>query len=88
MRRTVGWRFPSASVYTVSPTSRVDKNGLAEKNGVRVGDQIIDVNGVPFDNITHVHAVEVLKDKKHLILTLRVSVLTASTIDVDIVGDI
>ena len=52
---------------------RVDKNGLAEKNGVRVGDQIIDVNGIPFDNITHVHAVEVLKDKKHLILTLRVN---------------
>ena len=52
---------------------RVDKTGLAEKNGVRVGDQIIDVNGIPFDNITHVHAVEVLKDKKHLILTLRVN---------------
>ena len=57
------------------PFCRVDKGGLAEKNGVRVGDQVIDVNGVPFDNITHVHAVEVLKDKKHLILTLRVRTL-------------
>ena len=55
----------------------MDKSGLAEKNGVRVGDQLIDVNGVPFDNITHVHAVEVLKDKKHLILTLRVGALSS-----------
>ena len=37
-----------------------------------MGDQIIDVNGVPFDNITHAHAVEVMKGKRHLILTLRV----------------
>ena len=51
---------------------RVDRGGAAEKNGVRVGDQIIDVNGIPFENITHAHAVEVLKGKKHLILTLRV----------------
>ncbi|XP_052773192.1 uncharacterized protein LOC128212016 isoform X2 [Mya arenaria] len=51
--------------------SKIDQGGLADKSGVRVGDQIIDVNGIPFDNITHAHAVEVLKDKKHLILTLR-----------------
>lgn len=50
----------------------MDRNGLADKNGVRTGDQIIDVNGIPFDNITHEHAVEVLKGKRHLILTLRV----------------
>ncbi|XP_060553441.1 PDZ domain-containing protein 7-like isoform X3 [Ruditapes philippinarum] len=51
--------------------SKVDRGGPAEKNGVRIGDQIIDVNGIPFENITHAHAVEVLKGKKHLILTLR-----------------
>lgn len=51
---------------------RIDRDGLADKNGVHVGDQIIDVNGIPFDNITHAHAVEVMKGKKHLILTLRV----------------
>ncbi|KAL4231085.1 PDZ domain containing [Mactra antiquata] len=51
--------------------SKVDTNGLAETNGVKAGDQIIDVNGVPFDNITHANAVEVLKGKRHLILTLR-----------------
>ncbi|XP_045189778.2 uncharacterized protein LOC123547069 isoform X2 [Mercenaria mercenaria] len=51
--------------------SKVDREGLADKNGVRIGDQIIDVNGIPFENITHAHAVEVLKGKKHLILTLR-----------------
>ena len=61
-------------------TFRVDKNGLADKNGVRVGDHIIDVNGVPFDNISHVHAVEILKDKRHLILTLRVSFDLSTTI--------
>ena len=51
---------------------RIDRDGLADKSGVHVGDQIIDVNGVPFDNITHAHAVEVMKGKRHLILTLRV----------------
>ena len=50
----------------------VDRGGLADRKGVRAGDQIIDVNGVPFDNITHAHAVELLRGKKHLILTLRV----------------
>ena len=53
----------------------MDRDGLADTNGVRIGDQIIDVNGIPFDNITHGHAVEVLKGKRHLILTLRVSLV-------------
>ncbi|WAR22126.1 PDZD7-like protein [Mya arenaria] len=57
--------------WRLSREKTIDQGGLADKSGVRVGDQIIDVNGIPFDNITHAHAVEVLKDKKHLILTLR-----------------
>lgn len=32
----------------------------------------MDVNGLPYDNISHAHAVETLKDHTHLIITLRV----------------
>lgn len=70
--RTLGFNVRGGKEYGVGIyISRVDRGGLAEKNGVHVGDQIIDVNGIPLDNITHAHAVEVLKGKKHLILTLR-----------------
>lgn len=62
-----GGREFSLGIYV----SKVDRGGVAEANGVRPGDQIIDVNGIPFENITHANAVEVLKGKKHLILTLR-----------------
>lgn len=50
----------------------VDESSKAEINGIQVGDQIMDVNGLPYDNISHAHAVETLKDHTHLIITLRV----------------
>ncbi|KAH3708217.1 uncharacterized protein LOC127857219 [Dreissena polymorpha] len=70
--RTLGFNIRGGREYGLGIyVSKLDRNGLADKNGVRTGDQIIDVNGIPFDNITHEHAVEVLKGKRHLILTLR-----------------
>ncbi|XP_033756926.1 uncharacterized protein LOC117339451 isoform X2 [Pecten maximus] len=51
--------------------SKVDKGSIAERHGVRVGDQILEVNGISFSNISHLNAVDVLRSETHLILTLR-----------------
>ncbi|XP_069140094.1 PDZ domain-containing protein 7-like isoform X2 [Argopecten irradians] len=51
--------------------SKVDKGSIAERHGVRVGDQILEVNGISFSNISHPNAVDVLRSETHLILTLR-----------------
>ncbi|KAK3589729.1 hypothetical protein CHS0354_021048 [Potamilus streckersoni] len=70
--KTLGFNIRGGSEYGLGIyISKVNPGGLAEKNGVHVGDQIIDVNGKPFDNITHSQAVESLRNTSHLILTLR-----------------
>ncbi|XP_043912426.1 PDZ domain-containing protein 7 [Protopterus annectens] len=51
--------------------SKVDPGGLAEQNGIRVGDQIIAANGISFENISHSNAVEVLKGHTHIMLTIK-----------------
>ncbi|XP_065264575.1 PDZ domain-containing protein 7 [Emys orbicularis] len=51
--------------------SNVDPGGLAEQNGIRVGDQVLAANGVKFDAISHSKAVEVLKGQTHIMLTIR-----------------
>uniref|UniRef100_A0A8C4VW60 PDZ domain containing 7 n=1 Tax=Gopherus evgoodei TaxID=1825980 RepID=A0A8C4VW60_9SAUR len=51
--------------------SSVDPGGLAEQNGIRVGDQVLAANGVKFDTISHSEAVEVLKGQTHIMLTIR-----------------
>ena len=52
---------------------RVDSGSLAESCGIRVGDQILDANGLSFENILHKDAVEVFKSNKNVILTVKVS---------------
>ncbi|XP_029466108.1 PDZ domain-containing protein 7 [Rhinatrema bivittatum] len=51
--------------------SKVDPGGLAEQNGIRVGDQVLAANGVNFEDISHSKAVEVLKGQTHIMLTIR-----------------
>ncbi|XP_077585056.1 PDZ domain-containing protein 7-like isoform X2 [Stigmatopora nigra] len=51
--------------------SRMDPGGLAERQGIKMGDQILSANGVSFDDITHGGAVEVLKRHAHVVLTIR-----------------
>ncbi|XP_048249231.1 PDZ domain-containing protein 7-like isoform X2 [Haliotis rufescens] len=51
--------------------SRVDPGGLAEKNGVCTGDQILDVNGTDFSKISHSAAADYLRTNPNLVLTLR-----------------
>ncbi|KAM6091204.1 PDZ domain-containing protein 7 isoform 2-T2 [Theristicus caerulescens] len=51
--------------------SNVDPGGLAEQNGIRVGDQVLAANGVKFEDISHSKAVEVLKGQTHIMLTIK-----------------
>lgn len=73
-----GWsRIPArAWPHPAPPCSpRVDPGGLAEQNGIRVGDQVLAANGVKFEDISHSKAVEVLKGQTHIMLTIKVPVL-------------
>uniref|UniRef100_UPI0037E7AAD8 PDZ domain-containing protein 7-like n=1 Tax=Semicossyphus pulcher TaxID=241346 RepID=UPI0037E7AAD8 len=51
--------------------SKLDPGGLAEQNGIKMGDQIIAANGVSFEDISHSSAVEVLKSHTHIMLTIK-----------------
>ncbi|XP_056289317.1 whirlin isoform X2 [Pseudoliparis swirei] len=51
--------------------SLVEPGSLAEKEGLRIGDQIMKVNDRVFDKVTHAEAVKVLKGSKKLGLTVR-----------------
>lgn len=53
---------------------RLDPGGLAEQNGIKMGDQILAANGVSFEDITHSNAVEVLKSHTHVMLTIKVRI--------------
>lgn len=53
-------------------SSRLDPGGLAEQNGIKMGDQIMAANGVSFEDISHSSAVEVLKSHTHIMLTIKV----------------
>ena len=46
--------------------SHVDPLSLAEKSGLKVGDQIINVNGIDFSRVSHSSAVLVLKSHDNL----------------------
>ncbi|XP_072096053.1 whirlin isoform X1 [Mobula birostris] len=49
----------------------VDQGSVAEASGLKVGDQIIEVNGRSFLNIPHDEAVKILKSSHHLMLTVK-----------------
>ncbi|XP_035977800.1 whirlin isoform X5 [Halichoerus grypus] len=49
----------------------VDLGSEAESSGLKVGDQILEVNGRSFLNILHDEAVKLLKSSQHLILTVK-----------------
>ncbi|XP_028273599.1 whirlin isoform X2 [Parambassis ranga] len=51
--------------------SLVEPGSLAEKEGLRVGDQIMKVNDKVFEKVTHAEAVKVLKGSKKLSLSVR-----------------
>ncbi|XP_031365560.1 whirlin isoform X6 [Apis dorsata] len=49
----------------------VDKDSVADRAGLLVGDQIIEVNGQSFEEATHDEAVEILKTNKRMTLLIR-----------------
>ncbi|XP_061460241.1 whirlin isoform X6 [Rhineura floridana] len=49
----------------------VDKGSEAESAGLKVGDQILEVNGRSFLSIPHDEAVKLLKSSRHLIITVK-----------------
>ncbi|XP_069560763.1 PDZ domain-containing protein 7-like [Brachyistius frenatus] len=51
--------------------SKLDPGGLAEQNGIKMGDQILSANGVSFEDISHSSAVEVLKSHTQIMLTIK-----------------
>ena len=56
------------------PYCRTDPGGLAEENGLRVGEELLEVNGVSVRDKTHEEAVTLIKQQKSLIITVRVCV--------------
>ena len=58
------------SVYSCD--SRVDSGSLSEEAGLKVGDQILDINGHSFLSILHFEAVHILRSYKTLIMTIKV----------------
>ncbi|XP_052790339.1 whirlin-like [Mya arenaria] len=51
--------------------SGVDSMSIADKAGLKVGDQILDVNGESFLDIGHADAVRILKNSKQLVFTIK-----------------
>ncbi|XP_050526891.1 uncharacterized protein LOC126897386 [Daktulosphaira vitifoliae] len=49
----------------------IDKDSVADRSGLMVGDQILDVNGQSFLNLSHDEAVNLLKFQKQMTLTVR-----------------
>ncbi|KAM8933699.1 whirlin [Pelodytes ibericus] len=49
----------------------VDQGSEAESAGLKVGDQILDVNGLSFLSIPHDNAVRILRSSRHLMMTVR-----------------
>ncbi|XP_072286036.1 whirlin isoform X2 [Pyxicephalus adspersus] len=49
----------------------VDQGSEAESAGLKVGDQILDVNGISFLSIPHDEAVRILRSSRHLIMTVK-----------------
>ncbi|XP_031561837.1 uncharacterized protein LOC116297698 isoform X2 [Actinia tenebrosa] len=68
----LGLRIRGGSEYGLGIyIAGVDPNSAAEKAGLKCGDQIMDVNGISFLNITHADAVKVLKSDKNMMVTMK-----------------
>uniref|UniRef100_A0A8D8LSF4 Whirlin n=1 Tax=Cacopsylla melanoneura TaxID=428564 RepID=A0A8D8LSF4_9HEMI len=62
-----GANNPGVGVYI----SRVEEGSIAERAGLRPGDSILQVNGIPFNGISHEEALKMLKSNRELSMTVR-----------------
>lgn len=62
--------------------SRVDNESCAAKCGLKMGDQIVEVNGHSFVNILHDEAVAILKSYQNLILTIKVRIVATEIVNI------
>ncbi|XP_071802297.1 whirlin-like isoform X1 [Asterias amurensis] len=68
----LGFSIRGGSEHSVGIfVSMVEQNTMAEKKGLQPGDQIIQVNEIPLEKITHGEAVKVLKSVKKLVLYVK-----------------
>ncbi|XP_048244992.1 whirlin-like isoform X1 [Haliotis rufescens] len=51
--------------------SGIDPFSVAENAGIKVGDQVLDVNGRSFLDISHSEAVSILKTGRHMMITVK-----------------
>ena len=57
----------------------MERGSLAESCGLKVGDQILEVNGHDFQSILHAEAASILKAYPTLMLTVKVCYVTMVT---------
>ncbi|XP_070811997.1 whirlin [Pituophis catenifer annectens] len=70
--RSLGLMIRGGSEYALGIyITGVDKDSEAENTGLKVGDQILEVNGRSFLSISHDEAVNLLKSSRHLIMTVK-----------------
>ncbi|CAB3381350.1 Hypothetical predicted protein [Cloeon dipterum] len=62
-----GGRESGVGVYI----SRVEENSVAEHVGLRPGDSILEVNGMPFGGVSHDEALKMLKTCRKVTMTVR-----------------
>ena len=51
----------------------MEEKSLAAKNGLQAGDQVLDVNGTSFLDMSHADAIITLKQNPLLMMTVKVS---------------
>ncbi|KFR11342.1 Whirlin, partial [Opisthocomus hoazin] len=70
--KSLGLMIRGGSEYSLGIyITGVDKGSEAESTGLKVGDQILEVNGRSFLSIPHDEAVKLLKSSRHLIMTVK-----------------
>ncbi|XP_071947204.1 uncharacterized protein [Antedon mediterranea] len=68
----IGFNLRGGSEYSLGIyVSKLDKGGQAFRSGIQVGDQIVNVNGESFLNISHARAIDFLRHQRHLIMTIK-----------------
>uniref|UniRef100_A0A8C4XC10 Whirlin n=1 Tax=Erpetoichthys calabaricus TaxID=27687 RepID=A0A8C4XC10_ERPCA len=70
--RSLGLMIRGGAEYSLGIyITGVDRGSAADTGGLKVGDQILEVNGRSFFNIPHDEAVNILKSSRHLMMTIK-----------------